>query len=148
MKKSSFLKLLLTVSLLLGTTPELFCIDAAPTLALQNAQGDVLIAQAFKNKQSNLQVSGQGIVVKILPDDTTGKRHQKFILKLPSGHTLLVAHNIDIAPKVTSLKDGDTVEFYGEYEWSAKGGVLHWTHKDPQNKHVAGWLKHQGRLYQ
>jgi hypothetical protein len=40
------------------------------------------------------------------------------------------------------------VEFFGEYEWNAKGGVVHWTHHDPQGLHENGWLKHQGRLYQ
>ena len=35
-----------------------------------------------------------------LPDDNKGTRHQRFILKLSSGQTLLVAHNIDLADKI------------------------------------------------
>ncbi|EKL91965.1 DUF3465 domain-containing protein, partial [Vibrio cholerae] len=103
---------------------------------------DSVLQQAYKSQQSDLQVQGFGKVVKVLPDDNDGSKHQKFILKLNSGQTLLVAHNIDLAPRIPNLKVGDSVEFYGEYEWNKKGGVLHWTHKDPQNRHAHGWLKH------
>ncbi|ENM5760217.1 DUF3465 domain-containing protein [Vibrio mimicus] len=109
---------------------------------------DAVLQQAYKSQQSDLQVQGFGQVVKVLPDDNDGSKHQKFILKLNSGQTLLVAHNIDLAPRIPNLKVGDSVEFYGEYEWNKKGGVLHWTHKDPQNRHAHGWLKHNGQVYE
>ncbi|BER96628.1 DUF3465 domain-containing protein [Vibrio cholerae] len=109
---------------------------------------DAVLQQAYQSQQSDLQVQGFGQVVKVLPDDNDGSRHQKFILKLNSGQTLLVAHNIDLAPRIPNLKIGDSVEFYGEYEWNKKGGVLHWTHKDPQNRHAHGWLKHNGQVYE
>ncbi|CAM3250583.1 DUF3465 domain-containing protein [Vibrio ordalii] len=109
---------------------------------------DAVLQQAYKSQQSDIQVQGFGQVVKVLPDDNDGSKHQKFILKLNSGQTLLVAHNIDLAPRIPNLKVGDSVEFYGEYEWNKKGGVLHWTHKDPQNRHAHGWLKHNGRVYE
>ncbi len=109
---------------------------------------DAVLQQAYQSQQSDLQVQGLGQVVKVLPDDNDGSRHQKFILKLNSGQTLLVAHNIDLAPRIPNLKVGDSVEFYGEYEWNKKGGVLHWTHKDPQNRHAHGWLKHNGQVYE
>ncbi|EOI6380338.1 DUF3465 domain-containing protein, partial [Vibrio cholerae] len=105
---------------------------------------DAVLQQAYQSQQSDLQVQGFGQVVKVLPDDNDGSKHQKFILKLNSGQTLLVAHNIDLAPRIPNLQVGDSVEFYGEYEWNKKGGVLHWTHKDPQNRHAHGWLKHNG----
>ncbi|EGR0480258.1 DUF3465 domain-containing protein [Vibrio cholerae] len=109
---------------------------------------DAVLQQAYQSQQSDLQVQGLGQVSKVLPDDNDGSRHQKFILKLNSGQTLLVAHNIDLAPRIPNLKVGDSVEFYGEYEWNKKGGVLHWTHKDPQNRHAHGWLKHNGQVYE
>ncbi|HDI3254091.1 TPA: DUF3465 domain-containing protein, partial [Vibrio cholerae] len=78
---------------------------------------DAVLQQAYQSQQSDLQVQGFGQLVKVLPDDNDGSRHQKFILKLNSGQTLLVAHNIDLAPRIPNLKVGDIVEFYGEYEW-------------------------------
>lgn len=109
---------------------------------------DKAIAKAFKNKQSNIQVGGSGKVIKILPDDTQGSRHQKFIIELNSGLTILIAHNIDIAPRIGNLNEGDHVNFYGEYEWTSKGGVVHWTHHDPSDRHEGGWLNHEGKMYQ
>ena len=111
------------------------------------ASDDRLIAEAFANRQSDLQVAGQGTVRRILPDDTSGRRHQKFILALASGQTLLVTHNIDIAPRIEDLREGDTVSFFGEYEWNARGGVIHWTHHDPDGRHADGWLRHNGIIY-
>ena len=71
------------------------------------------IASAFREKRSGVQVAGEGVVVRILPDDIDGHRHQRFILSLASGQTLLVAHNIDIAPRIMSLKSGDLVALSG-----------------------------------
>ena len=109
---------------------------------------DTVFADAYANRRSNIQVSGEGTVMKLLPDDNEGSRHQKFIVRLASGQTLLVAHNIDVAPKIQSLRTGDRVQFSGEYEWNEKGGVVHWTHHDPGGRHTDGWLKHNGTLYQ
>ena len=106
------------------------------------------IEAAFNEQRSGVQVQGEGVVSKILADDTDGSRHQRFILTLPSGQTLLVAHNIDLASRITLLKLGDSVEFNGVYEWNAKGGVIHWTHHDPAGHHEAGWLRHDGQSYQ
>ena len=102
---------------------------------------------AIANKAQDIQVEGKGHVVAILPDDNKGSRHQKFILKVDNGTTVLVAHNIDLAPRIDGIQKGDSVAFYGEYIWNEKGGVVHWTHYDPNNKHPHGWLKHNNRTY-
>jgi hypothetical protein len=112
------------------------------------ASDDSAIGRAFKTRTSNVQVEGEGIVTSILADDLAGSRHQRFIVRLASGQTVLIAHNIDLAPRVASLQEGDSIGFYGEYVWNAQGGMVHWTHHDTQGRHVAGWLKHKGRTYQ
>jgi len=110
--------------------------------------GEHSLLNAYENKQSNVQIGGAGKVVKVLPDDRKGSQHQKFILKVPTGQKLLIAHNIDLAAKIKALRKGDSVEFYGEYEWNSKGGIIHWTHHDPRGRHENGWLKHKGVTYQ
>jgi len=89
-----------------------------------------------------------GKVVKLLSDDNVGNRHQRFIIKLASGKTLLIAHNIDIAPKVAPLQEGGVVTFCGDLETNDKGGVVHWTHRDPQHRHNGGFLEYNGKRYE
>ena len=122
--------------------------DTVDRVASLRSAGDDVFASAFRNRTSGIQVSGEGITTKILADDNDGSRHQRFILKLPSGQTLLVAHNIDLAPRISSLREGDSVEFNGVYEWNSRGGIVHWTHHDPEGRHEAGWLRHGGKSYQ
>ena len=122
-----------------------YCIAAllavGPTACAQPAGSDAILAAAHADQRSNVQVDGRGTVVRLLADDTNGSRHQRFILRLDSGQTLLVAHTIDLAARLADLQVGDVVEFRGEYEWSDKGGVIHWTHHDPQGRHPAGWVR-------
>ena len=121
----------------------------APAPGHQAPQGNTTAVQkAYNNQQSDIQVRGVGVVTRLLPDDMEGSRHQRFILDLGQGHSLLIAHNIDLAPRLDNLRKGDRVEFHGEYEWNPKGGVVHWTHRDPAGRHTGGWLKHGGRTYQ
>lgn len=116
-----------------GSTPD----------SLENTQLHRVIA----SKKSDVQVTGQGEVIKLLPDDNKGSRHQRFLVKIDSGDVILIAHNIDLAPRIDALRKGDNIRFNGEYEWNNKGGVVHWTHKDPRSKHIHGWLEHNGKKY-
>jgi len=120
---------------------------ATQTSTAQSSSSNAL-QTAFNEQKSGVQVQGEGVVSKLLADDNEGSRHQRFILTLSSGQTILVAHNIDLAPRIATLKSGDSVAFNGVYEWNTKGGVVHWTHHDPGGRHQAGWLKHAGQTYQ
>ncbi len=106
------------------------------------------IVSAFLSKTSDIQVKGKGTVVKLLADDLKGSKHQKFLVRYNQEQTLLISHNIDLAPRINTLKVGDTIEFYGEYVYNKKGGIIHWTHHDPGGRHPDGWLRHKNKLYQ
>jgi hypothetical protein len=121
--------------------------DLAAAPAADAPANDAVFANAFERRISNLQVEGQGTVERLLSDDNEGGRHQRFIVRLKSGQTILIAHNIDLAARVASLREGDNVAFRGEYEWSPKGGVVHWTHHDPNGRREGGWIRHDGRSY-
>jgi hypothetical protein len=103
------------------------------------------IDTAFEAEQSDVWVESEGIVERLLPDDTQGSRHQRIIVRIPSGRTVLIAHNIDLAPRVEPLRPGDRLRFRGEYEWNDKGGVVHWTHHDPSGRRAGGWIELGGR---
>jgi len=111
------------------------------------ADSDAAIERLFRERRSGAVVEGSGTVARLLPDDLEGSRHQRFILRLGSGRTLLVSHNIDLAPRVAGLDAGDTLAFRGQYEWNERGGLVHWTHHDPGGTRPGGWLEHRGRTY-
>jgi hypothetical protein len=106
------------------------------------------IVEAYGAHRNLPQVQGSGVVVKVLKDDTNGLQHQKFLLKVTDNITILIAHNIELAPRVDDLQVGDTVAFKGEYVYTPKGGTVHWTHKDPRGNHESGWLQHNGKKYE
>ena len=125
-----------------------FAPPAAEAPAADSGKNGSVLASAFDNHASNVRVEGRGRVSRVLPDDNEGSRHQRFLVRLESGQTILIAHNIDLASRVDALGEGDAVEFSGEYEWNPRGGVVHWTHRDPAGRHAAGWLRHNGQTYQ
>ena len=118
----------------------------APTVE-SSSPGEEAILAAFQAKRSDVIVEVVAVVKKNLPDDLVGSRHQKMILRLESGHTILLAHNIDLADRVPA-DEGDSVRVRGEYEYSEQGGVIHWTHHDPAGRHEGGWIEHAGQRYQ
>jgi hypothetical protein len=114
----------------------------------EGGSGIAEIARLYRERQSGVVVEGAGTVEKLLPDDLVGSRHQRFILRIASQRTILISHNIDLAPRLDSLRIGDEVEFRGQYEWNQRGGLVHWTHHDPAGVRSGGWLRHHDRVYQ
>jgi hypothetical protein len=119
--------------------------DAPDTAVADAAPAD---STGFTREASGTMMRVGGRVQRLLADDREGSAHQRFIIATSSGVTLLVAHNIDLAPRLDGLAAGDPVEVYGEYEWNDQGGLIHWTHKDPGGNHSPGYVDWRGRRYQ
>ena len=105
------------------------------------------VDRAFQGRRSEVPVEGRGRVVRILADEA-GSRHQRFIVRLDSGTTVLVAHAIDVAGRIEPLQIGDEISFRGEYVWNPRGGLVHWTHRDPAGRHAAGWIRRGDRVFE
>jgi hypothetical protein len=109
---------------------------------------DAAIVSDFQNHQSNVEVTADGTVVRLLPDRTSATgMHEQFIVKLSSGEiTIEVEHNISIAARVP-VALGDHVIVHGEYIWNAQGGLIHFTHHDPKGTHEGGYIQNNGKTY-
>lgn len=122
--------------------------SAAPVAVAPGTGADnAALERAIDARASGVMMTVEARVVKLLPDDLDGSRHQRFLLDVGRGRTVLVAHNIDLAERVPLGRD-DTVRLRGQFEWNDKGGVLHWTHHDPRGRHPGGWIEHAGRRFE
>ncbi|HEY8678519.1 MAG TPA: DUF3465 domain-containing protein [Candidatus Dormibacteraeota bacterium] len=109
---------------------------------------DAAIVQDFHDHQSNVEVTADGTVTTVFADRTsrTGV-HEQFIVTLASGDiTVEVEHNISIGARVP-VAEGDHVIVHGEYIWNARGGLIHFTHHDPQGTHEGGYIQDRGQTY-
>jgi hypothetical protein len=131
-----------------GAAPATQAATAADSAArVSHSCDEETLARALRTHQSRVEVCGRGVVARILKDDLQGSRHQRFIVRQPAGQTLLIAYNIDLAPRIDGLRAGSPIEFVGEYEWNPQGGVVHWTHHDPAGRHPAGWIRYGDHVY-
>lgn len=108
---------------------------------------DQTILAAIERHRSEVWGVAAGTVERLLEDDRKGIPHQRFIIRIETGTTILVEYNLDLAPRVP-LEVGDSVVVRGEYHWSEPGGRIHWVHHDPSGAPGGGWLRVRGKLYQ
>ena len=111
----------------------------------QNQVYDVYKAQNQHLKHVEVLVNAK--VYKILKYDTRGLPHERFLIKLDNNTTILIAHDIKMAPCVP-LKDNMPVTIKGEYIWNSLGGVIHWTHHTDTPFHVGGYIIYNGIKYE
>jgi hypothetical protein len=106
------------------------------------------VDRAFADHRSEIEVTAEGAVTRLLSDDSgPSGTHQRFILQVKgSAQTLLIENNIDIGKRVP-LVTGDAVVVHGEYIWNEQGGLIHFTHHDPDHSHEDGWIEVKGIRY-
>jgi hypothetical protein len=117
-------------------------VPAGSSISLAQAQ----IIKAQQDHADKTWITVLAPVYKNLPDDTEPPTHQRFLLKLDNGSTVLVAHNTELARRVP-IFPGNVVSIHGEYIWNEKGGVLHWTHHDPRGTIRGGYIELNGQQY-
>ena len=105
------------------------------------------MSEPYRKSDDGNWIEITGFVRRLLSDDNDGSRHQRFILQLRNRETVLIAHNIDLARRVP-VGLGDRVYFRGMYEWNDLGGLVHWTHDDPQGVEEGGWIRYRRKTYQ
>ena len=115
---------------------------------LGKQSAEAVLKQAFENEQSDIQLRARARYGKHSRMTTKARAINALSWSSPAVRRFWW-HTISTLPiRLRVWKKGDKVAFYGEYEWSEQGGVIHWTHHDPSARHTDGWLKHDGRLYQ
>ena len=119
-------------------------VDIPDTAVADNRQSAA--AEAFASGTSGVMMTLEGTVTRLLPDDNDGSRHQRFIIRLADDHTVLVSHNIDLAPRAPVARD-TSLRLRGQYEWNEQGGVIHWTHHDPDGDRAGGWIEIGGNRF-
>ncbi len=108
-----------------------------------SADQEVIDAQS--KGQSKVHVTFQAVVYKLLPDDTTGIPHQKFLLRLSNNSTVLIAHNTNLGTYL-NIQPGDVVDVSGEYVWNKKGGLVHYTHPSTSRFKEGGYIRVRSRI--
>jgi len=109
---------------------------------------DGAIVQDYQNHVSHVEVTADATVVQVLPDRIgSSGTHEQFSIKLTSGDlTLLVEHNLSVGRRAPVMV-GDHVIVHGEYIWNAQGGLIHFTHHDPEGRHEGGFIQDNGTVY-
>ncbi|MCA1778196.1 MAG: DUF3465 domain-containing protein [Xanthomonadaceae bacterium] len=104
------------------------------------------LLDAFEDGRTSIWVSGQAPVSQILGDEGIGGPHQRFVLRLNEGVTIIVRHSLQASERVP-VERGDSVRFHGRYDWEASGGIISLTHSDPEQPGGGGWVEHKGVRY-
>lgn len=108
---------------------------------------DEQLIQAVQSRRSVFFVeAGELVVEKILPVDKKGLPHQKWLAKLSDGNSVQIVYNSKKGERIP-IKVGDKFQVGGQFLWTARGGILHWLHDDPEGKRPSGYVYLKGVVY-
>ena len=112
----------------------------------EHASDSDIIRAINDQRRVDFVEGGSMEVSKILPDDTNGLEHQKWVVRLSNGKQLQAVYNLDMCPRV-NLKVGDKIAMGGQFVWTNQGGLLHWLHHDPRGNRPDGYVYVNGKFY-
>lgn len=117
----------------------------AARVAYPAGQTELISAQEANRGANFIEVSGVK-VVRLLNDDLTGSKHQKWVVQLANGREVAAVYNIDVTPRIP-LKVGDVISMGGQYIYDHGGGLLHWLHEDGRRHRPNGYVEVNGVRY-
>jgi hypothetical protein len=125
-------------------------IAVAAGCSTTQSPNDRALCDAYSAQRSHVEVVADGTVTRVLgvaPGRVSP--HEGFLLRLASGCSLVVRveANTDFTGPIP-MAEGQRVAVKGEYEFYPRGGVVHWTHRDPRGRHEGGYIQTGGQLYE
>lgn len=102
------------------------------------------VSHAFVQHQSSVWLTLSAPVARTLTDSIGQFDHQRFILRCPSGQTVLIENDVSIGRRVP-VRRGDLVIVHGQYIWNSLGGLVHYTHHGGGAE--SGWIALKGEIY-
>lgn len=112
----------------------------------ESASDSDIIRAVNDQRRVDFVEGGSMVVTKILPDDNSGLKHQKWVVRLSNGKQMQAVYNLDMCPRV-QIKVGDKIAMGGQFIWTGGGGLLHWLHHDPRGNRPDGYVYANGRYY-
>jgi hypothetical protein len=107
--------------------------------------------EAMHAYRSGDEVVVEGLVLRVEPSAMgPSGAHEHFTVRVVSaGQTV----DVDVADNVTigemaPVKTGDDVIVKGVLEMDPSGPIIHWTHHDPELRHVSGFVEVGGNRYE
>jgi hypothetical protein len=110
------------------------------------------VYDAWRAQRSRVEVTASGTIARVL-GTRSGRYapHDGFLLHLrgPEGRglTIRVEDNVTMTGQIALVAGADAI-VRGEYVYDPRGGIVHWTHRDPRGHHAAGYVQTGGKLYQ
>lgn len=110
------------------------------------ANDSMLVAAINQERNVNYIEAGNLTVERLLPDDLSGRPHQKIVVRLSNGKSIQIISNLEFCEKAP-VSIGDKVSVGGQFIWTRGTGLVHWTHTDPSGQRQKGFLLYNGKDY-
>lgn len=124
-------------------------VDADALTSASRPTQQAVLERALRDKAQDQLLVVVGWVTGILPDvERDGVSYQRFEVRLVNRQHLLIEHDLHRSTRVEGIKAGSELLIRGRYFWNEQGGVLRYTHHDPEQKRPDGWIRFKHRNYE
>lgn len=109
---------------------------------------DADLVRANRDKRMvHFLVAADVQVVRILEDDESGAKHQRFYVKLSDGSEVFAVYSLEEKRRRVPVRLGVQVTLAGEFKWTRFGGLMHWLHEDTKDRRPDGYVELNGIRY-